>query len=761
MSSTKSPVALRDLGSTLFRLDAAFVNGYRSQRPPFGLVSGPNRVGEIVSLRTYHRRRADGSLEMWSDVCERVVNGTYRMQQDHVIKHQLGWNADQAQRSAQEMFDRMWNMKFLPPGRGLWAMGTDITDTRKMYAALNNCGFVSTANIVDDVAKPFEFMMDMSMLGVGVGFDTAGANKLRVYAPFASPESAQEPADKALVDNYAFPVWPDSPDTFDVLTITDDREGWGLSLRTLVDSYLRPGNRVIRFNYHKIRQKNLLIKGFGGKSSGPIPLYMMHEGIRKVLDGYAASGKLLDSRAIVDIMNLVGACVVAGNVRRSAEISFGEPDDEQFINLKNPCYGLDPQFRDAYRLRLRNLQREYVWPLLPKHFEDMNIPADQLEKALDIATRLSNHGWVSNNSIFGKLGMDYSAIAEAIRENGEPGVAWLENMRAYSRMGDPPDNKDHRVAGGNPCLEQSLESYELCCLVETFPTRHETREDYLRTLKFAYLYAKTVTLGASHWPETNRVMTRNRRIGCSVSGIAQMVEKQGLHTLINWMRAGYEVIDHWDRVYSEWLGIPLSIKKTSVKPSGTVSKLVGASPGVHFPMDIYSIIRVSFAKTSPMVEDLVRAGYKVEDSVYDKTGNTVVVEFPTYFGDEIRTESQVPLWEQVSLAAQMQRHWADNQVSFTGKFDPKTEGGQIQAILEHFQHALKGISLLPKLEEGAYLQMPNESITKDEYHRLVAGLKPIEWTSLESAREFEGTGEKFCNNDSCDMTAHANGGAPA
>ena len=82
------------------------------------------------------------------------------------------------------------------------------------------------------------------------------------------------------------------------------------------------------------------------------------------------------------------------------------------------------------------------------------------------------------------------------------------------------DDKDHRAMGGNPCLEQTLESYELCCLVETFPDNHDDFEDYARTLKYAYLYAKTVTLGRTHWSETNRVMLRNRRIGCSVSGIA-------------------------------------------------------------------------------------------------------------------------------------------------------------------------------------------------------------------------------------------------
>ena len=119
----------------------------------------------------------------------------------------------------------------------------------------------------------------------------------------------------------------------------------------------------------------------------------------------------------------------------------------------------------------------------------------------------------SNNSVFAQLGMDYSRICERIAKNGEPGVAWLDNMRAYSRMVDPADHVDRLAGGGNPCLEQTLESYELCCLVETFPHNHTSLDDYLITLKYAMLYAKTVTLGPTHWPLTNKAMMKNRSVG--------------------------------------------------------------------------------------------------------------------------------------------------------------------------------------------------------------------------------------------------------
>ena len=93
------------------------------------------------------------------------------------------WNAWKAQHSAQEMYDRIFNMKFLPPGRGLWAMGTPITEKKNLHAALNNCAFVSTEQIKSDFSKPFTFLMDASMLGVGVGFDTKGEQSIILKGP--------------------------------------------------------------------------------------------------------------------------------------------------------------------------------------------------------------------------------------------------------------------------------------------------------------------------------------------------------------------------------------------------------------------------------------------------------------------------------------------------------------------------------------------------------------------------------------------------
>lgn len=308
-------------------------------------------------------------------------------------------------------------------------------------------------------------------------------------------------------------------------SIPDSREGWVESLKLQLLSYFKPNQQVVVFDYSKIRPVGLPIKTFGGLSSGPDPLKYLHEHVASLLNNRT---DLITSTDIVDIMNIIGKCVVSGNVRRTAQLAIGDSTDKDYLKLK-----------------------DYKW-------NGTGFEGSMAHRA--------EYGWTSNNSINATIGMDYTDIANQTQNNGEPGYIWLENMQKYSRMTDLPDWKDKKATGANPCVEQTLESYEMCCLVETFPTRCTDLDDFKRTLKFAYLYGKTVTLSKMHWVETNRVMLRNRRIGTSVSGIAQFVDTHGLNTLKTWLTEGYKTIQYYDDIYSDWLTVPKSIKTTSVKP---------------------------------------------------------------------------------------------------------------------------------------------------------------------------------------------------
>ena len=248
-------------------------------------------------------------------------------------------------------------------------------------------------------------------------------------------------------------------------------------------------------------------------------LQELHENLTEMYS--AKIGEPIASVDIVDTENLIGRCVVAGNVRRSAALAMGRHDDRRYLEMKN----------------------------------------DQ--------EKLYHHRWGSNNSFNAVVGMDYAWHAEQSQKNGEPGYIWLNNARTRGRFKDPERYDDMNVAGFNPCVEQQLEDAELCCLVETFPAKHEDYEDYQRTLKIAYLYGKTITLSNTHWPETNAKMLKNRRIGLSQSGVVQAFNKFGRREVYAWCDRAYEYVKELDEEYSNWLCIPKSIRMTSIKPSGS------------------------------------------------------------------------------------------------------------------------------------------------------------------------------------------------
>jgi len=369
-----------------FKLTDSFINEYKAKSPKWGYTdAGGNSIGELTFIRTYSRVKPDGTKERWWEVCQRVIEGMYSIQKDHCKQNRLPWNDHKSQRSAQEAYERLFELKWTPPGRGLWMMGTDFVMERKIAAALQNCAFCSTKDIdKSDPGALFAWAMDALMLGVGVGFDTLGADKdITINIPSGVPF---------------------------IVNIEDSREGWVDSVRLQINSYMKFAGNAVKFDYSDIRPYGSPIGGFGGTSSGAGPLIKLHEKLDSIFT--SRIGAKLDSRLIVDIMNLIGTCVVSGNVRRSALLAMGLPDDQEFINLKN--VDMFPE-RNSY---------------------DPENPG---------------WGWMSNNSLSVSVGQEYNGLIDRIASNGEPGLIWLDITRKYGRLVDPPDHKDYRVSGYNPC----------------------------------------------------------------------------------------------------------------------------------------------------------------------------------------------------------------------------------------------------------------------------------------------------------------------
>lgn len=991
-----------DLKSSTFELKDSFFKSYIGKQPEWG------PLGYVVYKRTYARpiesitSRYQGlaeeykvktTEEFWLTLL-RVIEGIYRVQEAHCKHLRLPWNPKKAQKSAQSMYKLMWDFKFLPPGRGLWAIGTDAIES-KGGAAANNCCFVSTENLDLSFSDPFCFLMDMSMLGVGVGADVRGAGKVTIKKPRISQEIHQVP---------------------------DTREGWVDLVRRHLDAYVGLDTIPKDVDYSAVRVAGTPIKGFGGVASGPQPLIELIDSIKKVLDELISEP--INSTALVDIFNLIGRCVVAGNIRRSAELMLGFQKDKDFLQLKNP-----------------KINKEAV----------------------------EHHRWSSNNSILVNIGEDYTEASVLTASNGEPGYEWIENARAYSRMIDPPDYKDAAVLGINPCQPQDatlltpngistiekvsigdliwtgqrfskvknkwstgikpvyeyhtragiflgtenhrvvsegekievkdsstidicigptihiqneenleciidglvlgdggihkasnnlvglyigtkdqdyfnhsiskliskwrpgisptfyevktsitkdelthtynrkipdrylycnpskqssflkglysangsivnqritlksssfnlikdtqqilsalgirsyytinkahdvefnngtyeckksydlnistdrikfrdqigflqqykkekldqicnetnkskyacsrpkstyeiteiifrgdepvfdleveaeehtywtggllvsncgeipLENMELCNLVEVFPSRHSSYEELEVTLKFAYLYAKTVSLIPTHNERTNAVMMRNRRIGTSQSGIIEAFNRHGKRVMLNWCNDGYKYIKALDKIYSKWLCVPESIKTCTVKPSGSVSLLPGVTPGIHHPHSEYYFRVVRFATDSPLVEKLKKANYQCINLDPEKEPNTTAVYFAVkerYFS---KSKSEVSLWEQLEIAAQYQAYWADNQVSCTVTFKSE-EAKDIKPALELYETRLKGISFLP-LETHGYEHAPYQKINEEEYLEYTSKLKKLNLSTV-----YNEVQERFCDGDSC------------
>jgi ribonucleoside-triphosphate reductase len=627
---------------------------------------GYGLLGAVVYYRTYSRLKNNGEQEAWADTVIRVVEGVLSIRKWWYLTNKKHWDELYWQDVGKRMAHAIFDMRFLPPGRGLWIAGSDHLYQNGALAA-NNCQFRNVTKLSRDAS----LIMDGLMLGVGLGFAAEGNNQT-----FTTPSKR--------VTTYVIP---------------DSREGWVESVRLLIESYER-GTQTIEFDYSSIRGFGEPIKGFGGVASGPEPLRQLHERIRIYLACYL-SGACDKTRLVGDVINAVGACVVAGNVRRSAELYLGSPNDLTFRNLKN--YDVYPD-------------REEI-------------------------------GWMSNNSLKLDSVEDFAMlpeIADLIKDNGEPGVVNFVNIQQYGRLGEYMVDP---ATGTNPCAEATLESGELCNLVEVFPTKCTTEAEYYEAVELATIYASTISLLPIHQPDANAVVERNRRIGVSLSGIADWFDINGATNIVTMMRRAYRIVQHTNHKLSWEAGVPPSIRTTVIKPSGSISQLAGVSSGMHYPPFTRFIRRVRVGEGTPIVSLLANAGVPYEQDHY--SDNTLVFEFPIESRAK-RSQRDISVWQKAAMVVLCQQHFADQMVSNTLTFDPKTEGNQLADLLAFYVPLTKSLSLLPDdQEQTAYTQMPYEAVTKAEYdERRKAINYDIDWTKFGGS---DGDDSRFCSNDSCDV----------
>lgn len=293
---------------------------------------------------------------------------------------------------------------------------------------------------------------------------------------------------------------------------------------------------------------------------------------------------------------------------------------------------------------------------------------------------------------------------------------------------------------------------ELCNLAETFPPRCENADRFYQALRYATFYTSTVALLPTHRPETNAVVAKNRRIGVSISGIAQWASGEvpdgwGLMNytkMTRFLREAYKCVKNYNVHLAKRAGIPSSVRVTTVKPSGSISLLAGVTPGIHYPVSRYAIRRMRIAEDSPLVQPLIDAGIPHEKDTY--SDRTLVFEFAIDHG-KVRPCEEVSPWEQFALMAMVQRSYSDNCVSATVYFDKEKDGEDVEKLLAMYIPVLKSVSMLPHSGHG-YAQAPYEPITEDVYNqRKNAYGRP----NFGNVKGNVPVGSKYCTGVNCEV----------
>jgi ribonucleoside-triphosphate reductase len=616
-------------------------------------------VGYLTYKRTYARRLDETSTrsvtEEWPDTVHRVLRAC-----DTQLG--VGFTDDEKERLENHLLE----LRGTVAGRFLWQLGTSTVEKLGL-ASLQNCACVC----VDEPIRPFTWTMDMLMLGCGVGF-----NIQREYV-FKLPR---------VIESFVAPTRYDYASADFI--VPDTREGWVKLLEyTLRAAFNKGDKRTFSYSTQLIRGAGAPIKGFGGTASGPEILCDGIGNISSILMGRA--GKQLRPIDCLDIMNIIGSIVVAGNVRRSAEIAIGDMDDFQYLRSKRFDLGTIPNWRAN-----------------------------------------------SNNSV---VCNDFALLPDEIWKgyvgNGEPfGLINLKLARSVGRAGDR-NYPDKEVIGFNPCAEQPLANYETCCLAEIFLPNCTSRDQLQDVATLLYRVAKHSLNLPCHNQETEEIVHRNQRMGIGITGYLQATEEQR-----SWLKYVYEELRQYDAVYSGERGWPASIKLTTVKPSGTVSLLPGVTPGCHPAFAQYMVRRIRLSADSPLVTTIRESGFRVEpvrgfDGREDRT--TVVAEFPFCYPDGTVLAKDMSAIDQLEVVRRLQTEWSDNAVSCTVYYKPE-ELEEIKAYLaKYYNKHFKSLSFLRHTGHG-FIQAPLEEISKEEYEKLVKKTKLI--TSVESA-EFDSDDE--------------------
>jgi hypothetical protein len=272
------------------------------------------------------------------------------------------------------------------------------------------------------------------------------------------------------------------------------------------------------------------------------------------------------------------------------------------------------------------------------------------------------------------------------------------------------------------CAEQGLANYETCCLSEIFLPNIETYGQLQSVATTLYRICKHSLLLPCHHPQTEKIVHDHMRMGIGVSGILQSTPAQQA-----WLDPLYEYLRAYDLDYSKALGVPPSVKLTTVKPSGTLSLLGGCTPGIHPALFRYYLRRIRIASNNPLVDLCRRHGYHVEcqknfDGSLDT--KTMVVEFPCRTPENAVLSDDMTAIDQLEKVRELQTLYSDNSISCTIYMNKEELPAIREWLSQNYNDHVKTCSFLLRYDHG-FVQAPFEPITRERYEELLQMVRPI------------------------------------
>ena len=648
----------------------------------------------VITRRTYNRPLNDEGtvFETWEETVGRV------------IEHQQWlWerakNAELTQdelKELEELRDLMVERKATVSGRTLWLGGTNVAKTRE--ASQFNCSF-GRSETVHDIVDQFWLLLQ----GCGVGFEPVRGTLNGFAKPVEVEIIRSIRTDKGFPDNQERTYNDDDGKKVTHIKIGDSAEAWAKSIGKIL-ALKTPINRLI-LDFTEIRPAGERLKGYGWISSGDETISIAFANICKLMNKRA--GKLLSRMDILDLLNHLGTTLSS---RRSAEIALMPIEDnevDEFITAK-------------------------------KDFWLYN----------------NGHRQQSNNSIvFSKkpTKWELSYIFERMVEAGgsEPGF-----INAEAALKRAPHFK-----GLNPCAEILLGNKSFCNLVECdlgkFLSDTPALERAMWVVSRANYRQTCVNLDDGvlqrSWHELNEFL---RLCGVGLTGIVKFLDFHGpeapnrLQNLRSWAQRGANNM-------ADVLLLPRPKLVTTVKPSGSLSKIMDTTEGVHRPLGKYLFNNVTFSKHDPIVPVMKAANYKV----IKKPGepDSVLITFPVAYEDVKFTEVDGKFVNLESAVLQLDRYkvmmdnYVDHNCSVTISYDPTEIPTIIDWIMENWDTYI-GVSFIYRndptktAKDLGYEYLPQEVVTKEDYTKYLKTLLPVDLDKGNSLLELEGDD---CSTGAC------------